>query len=396
MLWKKMKRAFGLWLRSRYSISTMPDGDPSQVRSILLFGWQLIGDNICYIPVLDALRAKYPNAEMTLYAIESTPSVLLNQPCNVKVLHVGNPQHKLYHSTTWYKLYEWRVLLRSYRQVRALHFDLLIDLSGWFFKPLLLVLATRKKAITVVEALLPYTFSTYQAGVLYTLRQVEEPTSEWVLRKYAKTGLYDYRPAVRPVYYLSDDEKISNAQFRQAHNLLEKWVIGIHPGSSDKRKEWRYWGALACRIYASVSNVAFVCFEGPGEEAICTEVITQLEAVSAPCVRVKKPLKAYIARIGACDMMLCNDSGAGHIAAALDVPGFSVFGHILPDKWLPFGRRVMGLYKQADCFAECPYGRTRTCTQDIMLCKESISVDEAFENLMIFIQEVRQETHHPA
>ena len=118
----------------------------------------------------------------------------------------------------------------------------------------------------------------------------------------------------------------------------------------------------------------FCVFEGDGEEKIVNDVCCVLS--EKQYVRIKRPLKEYISLVSICDYMLCNDSAAGHIAAAYGIPSLIIFGPIKDETAAPRGRgRIITISKEYDCkpctLPTCPLG-----TEE---CIKSVGVDEVIE-----------------
>jgi len=122
--------------------------------------------------------------------------------------------------------------------------------------------------------------------------------------------------------------------------------IGIHPGAANVLKCWpleRFVaaGAAVVRGAAAGEERRLVVFDSPRERGRAAAVHAGLLAHGAPAAFIPAgPLDAFIGAAAALDLLVCNDSGVMHIAAALGVPtvSFHALGH--PDEWAPRGRAV--------------------------------------------------------
>ena len=70
-------------------------------------------------------------------------------------------------------------------------------------------------------------------------------------------------------------------------------------------------------------------------------------------------LPELVADLAACDLLICNDSGPGHIAAALGRPVLAIFGPGQPDWFRPYGARnhvvVRDICPFRPCFDSCHF-----------------------------------------
>jgi len=120
--------------------------------------------------------------------------------------------------------------------------------------------------------------------------------------------------------------------------LGERVILGVHPGAGGPQKRWP-----AERFARVAENLA--CTYG------CKVVVTgsqvDVEAVQdfmqkVGCEAAQAPTNLTVARLCALiqrfSILLCNDCGPMHIAAALRVPVIAVFGPSSPQLWGPYPR----------------------------------------------------------
>ena len=156
--------------------------------------------------------------------------------------------------------------------------------------------------------------------------------------------------------------------------------IGINPGGVRKNRRWRpeYYAEVADRIMERFPARLFL-LGGPGEEAIAREIEGKMRH-STLDLSGQLSLNDLTYLISRFDLLITNDSGPMHIAAALGVPTIGIFGPGLPRNTAPIGRdcgvAVVGRdYPCAPCrqafFTECP-----PAPSGKPFCLEEISVDE--------------------
>lgn len=143
----------------------------------------------------------------------------------------------------------------------------------------------------------------------------------------------DVEPAIR----LTDAERAWASDWLVAHGVFDATpTVGVHPGGSTSDKcypEDRY-GRAASELCREMGDGArAIVFGGPGDDA---RVMAVLATVDTPAMRADRlPLRRMIALIARVGLMLVNDSGPMHIAAAVGTPLVAVFGPTDHVRWMP-------------------------------------------------------------
>src|SRR5207248_2793916 len=119
----------------------------------------------------------------------------------------------------------------------------------------------------------------------------------------------------------------------------------------------------------ALGGVSVVVFAGPAEEATAREIARLSQG---PTEVVQLPLRDFIVRASALDVLVALDSSPAHMSAALDVPVVVLFGPALPEFVGPIGTSVRIVQEgQFEC---------RPCTQERCVhpeasCMDAIRVD---------------------
>jgi heptosyltransferase-2 len=167
---------------------------------------------------------------------------------------------------------------------------------------------------------------------------------------------------------------------------LDKPLFGIHPGGLYGRaKHWgdERYGEVAERLRASGYDVVLIT--SPGER-LQAETISALSG-GVPITGQDGDVLHVAGTISHCSVVVTNDSGPLHLAAALAVPSVSIFGPTDPARTvIPGASRVLRrTYACQPCYRrECPLGDHRCMTQ--------ISVDEVYGAAIGLYQEVEVRT----
>lgn len=138
----------------------------------------------------------------------------------------------------------------------------------------------------------------------------------------------------------------SAAQFERADALLREYSLDGRPfvllcpfsGADDResRKVWPEFPALGRHL--ATQGVATVVCPGPGEEARATATLPG--AVQLPGV----DLGVYGALLARSSAVVANDTGPGHLAAAVGARLVAVYGPHSVAAWSPLGRDVTLLH----------------------------------------------------
>ena len=115
-------------------------------------------------------------------------------------------------------------------------------------------------------------------------------------------------------------------------------LIGLHAGASDPSRRWpaesfaRLGDRLAERFQARV------VLTGSDQERALTTTVQHLMDAPAIDLAGMTNLGEFAAVISAVDLLVTNDTGASHVAAATGTPSVVLFGPTRPDRWAPLDR----------------------------------------------------------
>ncbi len=170
----------------------------------------------------------------------------------------------------------------------------------------------------------------------------EEHVSDFLRRQFAALSL----PIVGSPLSLSPPE----VEKRGAEELLRRLGIDskpiiLHPGSGGRRKVWplaNWWGLIG-RIRRESSSPVLLSV-GPADEYLL-EFSTRVRESGLPVVSGLSVL-SLSALLSLCALYIGSDSGVSHLAAAMGIPTFALFGPTDSRVWAPRGRRAIALQRQ--------------------------------------------------
>jgi len=268
-----------------------------EVRKVLLITLSNIGDAIMTTPVMEALHAKYPRAQMDIVTDRRSIELFEHCPYRDKLFLRDKQQG-------------WRGTLALLRQLRHARYDLVVDLRtdglAWLLR------ARRRLA---------------RWGRNRTDRHAVEQHMAVIARREYITGIH-------PVCIW-----LSNAEQRFAQQALStlpgsRW-LALAPGARWEPKRWpvRHFITLANRLQPEFDAVLLL--GSTADTACCRELAA---ALSLPCLDLagKTTLLQAGALLQQASLFVGNDSGPGHLAAAAGIPSLTLFGPGDPPRYRPW------------------------------------------------------------
>jgi heptosyltransferase-2 len=161
--------------------------------------------------------------------------------------------------------------------------------------------------------------------------------------------------------------------------------LGLCPGAEyGPAKRWpieRY--AEAALAIAEQTGCEWVIFGAKGDIPL-SEELTQLMQGSCLNLTGKTSLQQLAEALQKCTLLLTNDTGTMHFAAALGVPTVAIFGSTEPDWTGPLGPQHTVLRRHVEC-SPC---FKRECPIDFR-CMKEISPDHVVAAVLGALQEIR-------
>lgn len=144
--------------------------------------------------------------------------------------------------------------------------------------------------------------------------------------------------------------------------------VGVCAGAEyGPAKRWPLdrFAAVVNQISAQHSQFRWQLFGAPGEKEMGEKLSAMLQAPHENLVG-KTRLSELIAKLRGCQLLLTNDTGTMHLAAALGIPTVSIFGSTCPIETGPLGDRHTVIQNKIECSPcferECPFGHYNCMT----------------------------------
>lgn len=304
---------------------------------ILIRATNWVGDAILSLPAVEAVRARFPQARITILA----------RPWVADIYRFGDFADEILLYERKQGLGQVRERLRVIAALRARRFDCALLLQNAFDAALLAALAGVPERIGYARDgrrwLLTRPVRTPRKG------EIPEHESFYYLELLCRAGWLERLPE-QPV-----------ARLGGIRHEPEP-VIGVSPGAAyGTAKRWlpeRF--AAAAAALAREKRATVSVFGSAGESGLCEQVAAEIRSlgVEAQSFAGHTSLAEFIRLAARCMLFLTNDSGAMHVAAALGVPTVAVFGATNPVATAPLGPRVRLVREPVECspclLRECP------------------------------------------
>lgn len=291
------------------------------VRKIAVFRALYLGDLLCATPALRAIRHHFPSAEITLIGLPWTADLVHRLPFVDQLLEFpGYPGI----AEVPYQQERTNAFLAA---AHATQYDLVIqmhgggDVSNGFAVDLggRFSLGYRPEHDNRLDHSLLYDPS-------------EHETLRW-LRLVAEVGAHSADTHL--VLPITAAEQARAAVLLHENHKQHGPLIGVHTGAKDAARRWpaERFAALADALVRHFD--ARIVLTGSAAEQQLAASVEQLMREPALSVVGQTDLGTFAALLSQLDLLVTNDTGASHIAAATRTSSVVLFGPTRPERWAP-------------------------------------------------------------
>ncbi|PIE63301.1 MAG: lipopolysaccharide heptosyltransferase II [Desulfobacter postgatei] len=326
-----------------------------RVNRILIVKPSALGDIVHSMPFLHVLKKRFPWARIDWVVAHGLHTFLEGHPMINRLWVIKKDQ--------WKKLSQLRLTLKEINALRQglaeQHYDVCIDLSGLFRSGVI-------SAFSKAPVRLGFDSSDEGSPLFYT-HKIHGSMKIHAIDRYLEIARF-MGCAVDKVEYPFAPHNPAPDVMKE---LPEDYVI-ICPSAGKPANRWpaSKYGALA-----SMLDLPVVVIASAPEADIAQEVVESSQG-NAVSLAGKTNLKDLLPVIGNAKYFICNDTGPMHIAAALGIPVFAIFGPANPVRTGPYGTIHTVIQKKLDCspcYAHTPCRRYR--------CMEELTVTQVFDQI---------------
>lgn len=331
-----------------------------------------VGDVVMATPILTDICHRWPEAKVTAMCQSNIAPLLQHDPHLDELFSFQRPSGWLPHQQHWN-------IIKTLRQGQ---YDLGVLLtnslsSAWWFW-----IGNVKNRIgfagdgrnLLLNKSVPFPEERNKQHLVLTYKSLLQPLGIPI----SKT---------EPALYLTQEERdAAHELFKKCGAIVGKHtIVGINPGAA--------FGSAKCWLPDRFSAVTRCLLEDPNTYVVYFGDASGASLVNGICKDMpdrvinlagKTTLRELMACIQSCTVVMSNDSGPMHMAAALKIPVLGLFGSTSDLISRPYGiGRV--IHKHVEC---SPCFR-KTCPIDFR-CMTRIEVDEVYQTLLDMIAEVHR------
>jgi len=305
-----------------------------EVRKILIIKPSAMGDLIQVLPALSALRKTYPNSEIYWMVRNEFAPLVKGHPDLADVILFD----RKFLGKAWKNLKALKAIFTLISELRKHKFDLVLDFQGLFRTAGLSFLSGCKKRFGPAKA--------REFGhIFYTNRVKQDQSTIHLVDYYLKIASAAGCNVDKVEFKL--DQPIPRPQVA---GLTDKDYAVFVPGSAHADKCWptEKFAQLAEEITEKYGYSIVVV--GTKPESVLAEQIQSKTKTPIINLAGETDIPMLVEVLRNAKLVISNDTGPGHIAAAFGKPMVMIFGRSNPTRVEP--------YKRPECVAAIePYNR---------------------------------------
>lgn len=319
-------------------------------RKIAILRALQLGDMLCSIPAIKAIKDAYPYAEITLIGLPWAKE-LVNHFFKIFDNFIEFPGHPDLPERK-----DRKNLDTFFANVKKQNFDLLLQMHG---------------DGTVTNALVAKMGAKDTAG-FYKPKKGKKPNHNFF--PYPE-GVHEIKKLILlvralhiPVHTQSFVFPVYVHDILRAKNLLGKIFyedyVCIHPGARDKNKRWslRYFAEVADKLRQKEIQIVFI--GSLWEKELINDIQKHMQFSSVD-LSGKTSLGVLGAVLQETKLVICNDSGISHIASGLQKKSIVIFSSFSSsDRWAPLNKKLHHIILPEEVSVESVFAKSIVALND--------------------------------
>lgn len=324
-------------------------------KRILIIRLSSLGDALLSTPLIRSIKTQHPETQIDFLVREEYKSVLQFNP-NINFLYVLSRSEKM------------KLLTET---LKKNNYDFVIDLQN-NFRSRLIRNALGKKTFSFKKPVIEkYLLVRFKINLFKKLKTITELYAESVPEfKLDGKGLELFLPDnVQPQLNVNGN------------------YIGFTPGSKHFTKRWleEYFVELGNELVKN--DFTPVIFGGRDDKEICEKISKGVSGSINLCN--DNDLYQTSADMKMCKLVVCNDSGLMHAAAASGVPVVAIFGSSVKEfGFTPYGVRNLILENNSLSCRPCSHIGRSNCPKKHFKCMKELTPQIVLGNTLKFLSEL--------
>lgn len=310
---------------------------------ILILKPSSLGDVVQAIPVLRLLKRHWPESRIYWWIETGLAPLLENDPDLEGVIRFERQR--------WASPLNWGSLWRSICWVREQKFDLVIDLQALARSAVFGWLANGQLTVGLDG---PREGARGFYDVVVRRPSFHTHAVDWYLSVLPALGVR----ADAAFVWLPHKPEVAAAIAQKWPVRESDWLV-VQPGARWRTKRWpiEYYADLVARVLETYPRLRCAILGGTDDQALGQQ-LARVNPGRCLDLTGKTSLPEMVEWIRACRLMVTNDTGPMHVAAALHKPVVALFGPTEPRRTGPYGRMNDVLQLDLPC-SPCFRGRCR-------------------------------------
>lgn len=336
----------------------LTESEIKKIKKVLVVQTAFIGDVILITPLIRAIRQVFSNSSIDVMVIPQTVNVLENNPHINSLILFDKRRNKVFS------------FFKTLNKIRKEKYDIALTPHSSITTALLMFIS----GIPIRVG-----FKRWTAQLLLTYKLPHLKNRQKIEKNlHLLSPFTDKELSIQTEVYPSEGTltRMENELSDLKNNTYK--LIAVAPGSNWFTKRWplEYYGELVNKLIDSNYGIVFI---GSKEERnLCNQIKPQKNSIN---MAGELSLLESAAAINLCDLIICNDSGAMHLANAVKTDVFAFFGPTVKKiGYFPIGKNDYVFEVDLDCrpcsshgTAECPLGHHN--------CMRFISSDSVFQKV---------------
>jgi lipopolysaccharide heptosyltransferase II len=307
---------------------------PAELRfgvKILILKPSSLGDVVQALPVLRLLKLHLPASKIFWWIDTKLAPLIEGDPDLAGVVH--------FHRQRWAAPRHWPEIVRSIWWMRRQGFDWVIDLQSLMRSGIFAWLANAKLTVGLDE---PREGARGFYDLLVQRPSRQTHAVDWYLKVLPALGI----PVHWNFQWLPKRPALAEALQQKWRTNGARWVA-FQPGARWLNKRWpaEYYAQVLRELAAERPDLRFAVLGSDNERAL-GETISKAGGARCLDLTGRLSLPEMVEWLRGCELLVTNDTGPMHVAAALGKPVVAMFGPTTPHR--------TGPYRQLDHVLQLP------------------------------------------